>query len=172
MQINDEFLQGSGAVEQKILIDPQVCFCYFVIVVFFGLIIRLLLSFTKAHELKLGGLDKDKKLLSSEYAFCDAVIIAFFSKNKIDRKLSDYWLPFWIGIVELSILPVLINSKMYEAIGAWIAIKALGQWKRWTISRTVYNRFILGNLLEILFSYILYRMFLSPVSHCCCGMGF
>ena len=145
------------------MVDDQVILpnlnVYFFIWVFgFSVLIRLILCLTKAIECKQGGLDTKDKRLSEQLGFWKALGLSFISNSK-DENLDDYLLPSFIGLIELMILPILIYSNLYKVIGAWIAIKAFAQWKRWELSRTIYNRFVLGNLLVILFSFILYTKF-------------
>jgi hypothetical protein len=44
-------------------------------------------------------------------------------------------------------------------IGAWIAIKTASSWGGWHKTRTAYNRFLLGNILSLGASFLIYRIF-------------
>ena len=127
-------------------------------VIISSVLIRFILCLTKAFECKQGGLDKKEEKLSVKFGFWKAFGLSFVSSAR-HEALDDYLLPSVVGFFELMILPILMYSDAYEAIGAWITIKTLGQWKKWNTSRTTYNRFILGNLLVIFASFILYKNF-------------
>ena len=127
-------------------------------IVISSFVIRSILCLTKAIECAQGGLDTDKGSLSNNFGFWKALGLSFISSAR-SKNLDDYFLPLFVGIFELIILPILMYSNRYDVIGAWITIKTLGQWKKWGKSRTTYNRFILGNLLVILASFILYKNF-------------
>lgn len=150
----------------KELVVPDLSWLYFLSAFGFALLVRFLSALTRAYELIMGGLDEEDqsnkkgRKLSKEYKFWQVVKLSFMLGGKIDPKLNDYWLPFLIGLLELIILPTLMYSKLYEVIGVWIGLKTVGQWKKWEESRTIFNRFIFGNILVIFFSFLLYKFFI------------
>jgi hypothetical protein len=70
------------------------------------------------------------------------------------KNIQDYWLPTIIGFAELVSYPILIYQDQIVIIGGWLAIKTAGQWKGWKNSLTTFNRFLLGNILVLAFSYL------------------
>jgi len=74
---------------------------------------------------------------------------------------SDLWLPFVIGLCEAAVYPVLMHQDLYVVIGAWLGIKTAGTWRIWSTSPTAFNRFLLGNLAILAFSYFLLRGYVA-----------
>lgn len=74
--------------------------------------------------------------------------------------LPDYWHPFWLGFLELCAFPYFILGGKPDYIGAWIALKTLAQWKVWQNDRTVFNLFLIGQALVLIFSYIIVRQWM------------
>jgi hypothetical protein len=80
-----------------------------------------------------------------------------------DQHRANFWSPVIVGYVELTMYPLAIIWAHPEFIGAWLVIKVAGQWAGWqgtkdttngkhslSISRWRYNRFIVGNALNII----------------------
>ena len=146
-------------MEENSILWPSFKFWYLPLVLGFTLFIRFLLCFTKTIEIKLGGLDDASEKLSCKYGWRETTMKAFCNKFE-NEKVKDYFLPSIVGLIELCTFPILMYSNLYEYIGGWITLKTLGQWKMWAESRTIYNRFIIGNLLLVIFSYVLFKFFL------------
>jgi len=70
---------------------------------------------------------------------------------------SDYLHPFFVGILEAVIYPVLLASNHPAYVGAWIGLKTLAQASAWTKDRNTYQRFLIGNALVVIGSYLLSR---------------
>jgi hypothetical protein len=67
-------------------------------------------------------------------------------------RISDYWFPFILGLIELYSFPVLMATGAWTVIGAWLGFKTVAQWKRWGDDRITFNRFLIGNALVVLSS--------------------
>jgi hypothetical protein len=76
-----------------------------------------------------------------------------FGSNPLEN--DDYWHPFVLGCMELVALPVLMVMGAWNFVGAWVAFKALGNWKVWTERRSPFNRFLICNLAMLLLSFLL-----------------
>ena len=115
------------------------------------LIIRLILTFFKAHAIKNGEADNTSD--SNEKKWRNEKLLTIFSasfwSNGKDIRIDDYWLPVLIGLSELAVYPCLMVHGYWTAIGAWIVIKTASQWGGWQKTRTAYNRFLLGNILSL-----------------------
>ena len=72
--------------------------------------------------------------------------------------VPDFWHPFILGFLELLAYPVLLKTHAWSFIGAWLGFKALAQWKGWGESRPAYNRFLIGNAIVLLLSFLLVRL--------------
>ena len=70
---------------------------------------------------------------------------------------SDYWHPFVTGSIEAVIYPVLLVSNLPEYIGAWVGLKTVAQLPAWKKDRNTYQRFLIGNALIVVGSYLLSR---------------
>lgn len=77
------------------------------------------------------------------------------------RASSDFWIPFFLGSLELSAYPILITTGALSVIGAWIGFKALAQWSTWQKHRFTFNRFLLGNALVVAISYWLSWLYVT-----------
>jgi hypothetical protein len=67
----------------------------------------------------------------------------------------DRLIPASLGIVELFIYPTAMRYGAWDYIGAWIALKSVAQWSRWTDKRAVFNRYLLGNAMVLIASYLI-----------------
>lgn len=72
---------------------------------------------------------------------------------------NDYWIPFWIGALELTVFPALLTAGKPDYIAGWLVLKTLPQWQKWTETRHVYNQFLIGSALVLVLSYFLARNF-------------
>ena len=78
-----------------------------------------------------------------------------------EGKRSDLTLPFWVGLLELLVYPLLLTApEGTTIIGAWIGFKTIAQWKRWTDDRVRFQRYFLGNALVIIASGVIWALFL------------
>ena len=87
-----------------------------------------------------------------------------------DEHRANFWSPVIVGYVELIMYPLAIIWAHPEFIGAWLVIKVAGQWAGWqgntdskekhplSISRWRYNRFIVGNALNIIVAVATYAI--------------
>ena len=113
------------------------------------LIVRFALSVFKAFSIKNGEhLENDEEQSEETKSLVKAFTSAFkgFTGHP---NIRDYWLPAMIGYAELASYPVLIVLGQPSIVGGWLAIKTAGQWRVWEKSRTAFNRFLVGNLLNI-----------------------
>jgi hypothetical protein len=134
---------------------------YLLYCVLVTLIVRAILCFFKALAIGSGEhLDGSERTSENETMFLRRFWMAFsgFSGHK---NVRDYWLPAIIGFCEAASYPVLIILNQNVIIGGWLAIKTAGQWKVWQSSRTAFNRFLVGNLLVLAFSYFWLLSYLS-----------
>jgi hypothetical protein len=75
----------------------------------------------------------------------------------------DRLIPLCIGVTELFIYPTAMHYGAWNYIGAWIALKTLPHWTRWTRKRAVFNRYLLGNALVLIASYLIAVCILGPM---------
>src|SRR5436189_1451219 len=137
---------------------------YFTTALLFALIVRFILCIFKslAHyngETINENDQFDKKLIDvrkkSRMFYFKKSFLGFNGEYKID----DYWLPYIIGSFELILFPLLYDNDQMKILGGWLAFKAIVNWATRN-SRTAYNRFLLGNMLVLLFSFIMYKCFI------------
>lgn len=142
----------------KIGINNPVVFLILVIV--YGLCIRLFLSMLRAF-------DVDSSPLSSIRSNTIEYFCGFYLSTETDH--SDHWLTFILGIIELSIYPILIVTHNWSFIGAWLGFKTVAQWGTWGKNRNTFNRFLIGNVIVLLVSYLLLTGFIF-INNCnCCA---
>jgi len=130
----------------------KLCCCIFWAIVF-AIVIRLILSAFKTLAVRGGELDREVE--GSKWKNKKHLFWYIFWSNAKDIKINDYWLSFIIGFSELLIYPILMIQDIWTPIGAWIAIKVAVTWGNWQKSRTIYNRFLVGNILSIIGSCII-----------------
>lgn len=123
-------------------------------IIAFTLLIRTIHTYFKAKAIAIGEIDDVKnqhEIKWEKKEFKDIFRSSFFSAGN-DVRIDDFWLPFIIGIFELSIYPFLMVNGFWTAIAAWVAIKTASSWGGWQKTRTAYNRFLVGNILSLLAS--------------------
>jgi len=99
----------------------------------------------------------ESKLEDSGLQFSDTFLSFFLGKGVEGNRSFDHFQTFFLGVMELSIFPILLIANKPEYIGGWLALKTLPQWNRWTEKRWIYNRFLLGNAFIIVLSYFIAR---------------
>lgn len=127
-----------------------------------ALIIRIILSLLKAAAIRQGEADEVDKEGDIIKRFShpggltrwEAIWQSFCSWAH-HKNIDDYGIPICIGIIELSLYPILMLADKWIVIGAWLGVKTATQWKGWRAGRTPYNRFLLGNILVIAISFFL-----------------
>jgi len=121
---------------------------YFVVVIGLSLVVRTALSLLKA-------LRRDPKT-----SFFSEFLANLKGFNKNPEK-ADYWYPFILGVFEFLTYPILMVTGNWQFIGAWLAFKTLAQWKHWGKNRPVFNRFLIGNALVLILSFLLLSGFVN-----------
>lgn len=134
--------------------------CFWIVAGIFTLLIRLILTIFKALAINNGEVDEPNLESWKNAGFKKVFLCSFFSNAK-DIRIDDYWLPVIIGLSELIIFPLFMAKGWFPAMGAWIAIKTASSWGGWQKTRTAYNRFLLGNILSLSASFILWTIFLN-----------
>jgi len=127
-------------------LNPSLC-GYFLLAVIGSLVVRFVTTLFAALE----------KNSEDSGSFFTTFKHFYLGKGSDENKSFDYFQTFVLGVMELSIFPVLLIANKPEYIGGWLVLKTLPQWNRWTEERWVYNRFLIGNALIIVFSYFLAR---------------
>jgi hypothetical protein len=72
----------------------------------------------------------------------------------LKREDGDYWHSFILGFIELAVYPVLMVTGSWTFIGAWLMFKTVGQWQAWKERRCPFNRFLIGNALVLIWSFL------------------
>jgi hypothetical protein len=116
-------------------------------------VIRLLISLLWAREVAT------KEPRSGDYW------LRYWNRIKLrDERDTDHAHPWVLGFLELVIVPVLIKAGFWAAIGAWFTFKTAGQWDQWKTSRHMFNRFLIGNALLIIFSWLIAGVLLESTA--------
>lgn len=71
---------------------------------------------------------------------------------------ADYWYTFILGFAELAFYPVLIKAAAWTAIGAWVGLKSVAQWKVWADDRATFNLFLIGTVGNLILAFALAPM--------------
>ena len=131
---------------------------YIGVVFLAGLVIRMIVTFFKAHAILQGEADYDGYIYPDKQCWCKAfgdTFVGFFHHRNID----DYWLSTLIGMAEMYFYPVFITQGRWDIIGGWLAVKTATAWRTWQMSRTPYSRFLFGNILAICASIVMIKIF-------------
>jgi hypothetical protein len=123
-----------------------------------SLLVRILSSLLKALEQYLRSLNADDS--PQKASFGQLFRTSFKGFGATDSGIDDYWFPFLIGWFELSLFPILMRSKAWEFIGAWLALKTLAQWETWNKNRPAFNRFLIGTAAVVTLSFLVARRIL------------
>jgi len=134
-----------------------------IIALVFGIVIRLILCYFKAlahfkGETNSNPTENEKKKRKSKRIYFKESFLSNSGKHEID----DHWLPYIIGVFELILFPLLYKYQQSEMMGAWLAFKALANWSTKN-SRTAYNRFLLGNILALFGSFVIWKCFIKVI---------
>lgn len=82
-------------------------------------------------------------------------------KKSINQQINrnsrgpEYWQPIAIGWVERVLYVTSIQLAKPEFIGIWLTLKIAAQWHRWSRrkdGRAIFNIFLIGNALSILYA--------------------
>jgi hypothetical protein len=73
--------------------------------------------------------------------------------NSRDEKTN--WFPCILGTLELIIYPVLMIANHWNFIGAWLGFKTIAQWSAWKEERHRFNKFLIVNIIVIVFAFLL-----------------
>jgi len=128
---------------------PQAYVIYGLSVIGLSVLIRVVLSALRASE-------HPKK---RRQAFID-ILHGFRSDSQIE---PDYWQPCLLGVLELSVYPILLASGKPEYIGAWLLFKTIPRFGSWEKHRNVYQRFLIGNALVLIVSFVLMGLFFARI---------
>ncbi|MBU0503342.1 MAG: hypothetical protein V1842_00605 [Candidatus Omnitrophota bacterium] len=150
----------------RLLPEGKFLFIWACLIILFSIVIRLILCIFKAIAIKQGEADykeeykeEDLYITFRDRRFGEIFQRLFFSCEG-DSHIDDYFLPTLVGAFELVLFPILLFRR-WDMIAFWITIKTAGNLGLRGKSRTSYNRFLFGNILVLMFSYILYIMFFS-----------
>lgn len=141
---------------QQLFCDTKIYHPYWFIflIIVFTLLIRTIHTYFKAKAIKNGEIDdvQNQSEIKWNQRELEDIFCSSFSSTGNDVRIDDYWLPFIIGIFELTIYPFLMVNGYWTAIAAWVAIKTASSWGGWQKTRTAYNRFLVGNILSLVAS--------------------
>jgi hypothetical protein len=128
-------------------------YCFVAMALFASLLVRLVSTSLKWIERKLisGDGSEDRPEPAAAGAELDhGWWPSFLGKGKNGDALHG----FWIGLLEFLGYPVILATGHLEAIGGWLALKALPPWKKWEVDRRAYVRFLICNLLVVGISFM------------------
>lgn len=134
----------SAGWERRLIDGWDYHYWFFLLIPLLALCVRFAMSMLRAWELSFKKDDKFRVLLCKSLRG-----IQYRPDGRIDEIQSDYLFTAIIGLFEIGAYPVLMVTGAWSVIGAWIAFKAVAQWKRWTEDRTTFIRFLIGTQLTL-----------------------
>jgi len=136
-------------------------------IILLTLLIRIILNLFKVSAIRQGEADIKadttndiEEKLFSKWGRWEVFWKSFCSWGH-HANIDDYGLPTMIGTIEMFIYSILISIGEWTFIGVLIGLKTAAQWTKWHKTRTVYNRFLLGNWLVIIASLFISISFLK-----------
>ena len=132
--------------------------CYVAAVLLFGAAIRLGHGFLRSlrHTYDWCGRLWTTTFLKI-WARC---VLGFGDRARRDIR-PDYLYSFFLGLLELGVYPVLMATSSGEAIGGWVTLKTVAQWKVWADDRTTFNLFLITNAAILLIAYLFLKPFVA-----------
>ncbi len=133
----------------KAYIEHLYCFAFLALGLSFG--VRVVLAILKCYELAV---------VSSSAGFWTCfirVIAGLPAKSGASgaEEKGEYLSSFLLGFLEFLIYPVLMAAGLWTYIGAWVAFKTAAQYRHWGESRSMFNRFLAGNALVLILSFLI-----------------
>ena len=132
-------------------------FCkYLIFALCLTVVVRLVLVLLRSYRAAMA--PGDKQLMF--WSICVRMIVGLDPDKSASKEkdTGDYLAPFFVGFLELLSYPVLIAANLPEYVGAWIGLKTIALYFRWKNDRTLFNTFLVGNALIIIFSWYLSGM--------------
>lgn len=126
---------------------------YLIFAVLLSLLVRIISSLLRSLEIKYAS-------ANNQPAYFRLVWQSFLGLGP-DPLRNDLWFPFILGIIEFACYPILMVTGSWLVIGAWLTLKTLPQWKHWAEMRHPFNRFLIGNTIVIILSFLIMIKFVS-----------
>ncbi len=127
------------------ILNVKLSFCYWLFAFVAPLIIRVITSAFVAWRLSKGAPRETwltRKFWSGQW------FDVFKGWDTRDEIPADYWLPYFIGVLEMLAYPLLIWNNEPAVIGAWLALKTADRLRYADQEkRGLYNRYLLANAL-------------------------
>lgn len=135
-------------------------FFYFVVVLIVSILLRVFLCWLRAWQDNYDPLPPQN---DSEKVKCKATnpnnkgnCKNFWARFKgFSGNNPDLLFPTILGTFELFVYPILMQVDAWRFIGAWLIFKTLPHWGQWEKNRSTYNRFLIGNALTLILSFII-----------------
>jgi len=120
------------------------------------LAVRIVLSFLRAR------IAKDGIRKSFAALFWGEKLIERINPQDDEEKKKywepDYWLPYLIGLFEVSSFAIMMGINKPNYIAAWIGLKTIAQWKSWLDDRVIFNLFLLGQALVLVIAFFAMKL--------------
>lgn len=81
-------------------------------------------------------------------------------------KRENLYPPAIIGLLESMMYPIFFLADKPEYIGAWVALKVAGGWKKWQDTdegRRRFNKFLIGNAFTVAVAFVTYGIIFSSI---------
>jgi len=72
--------------------------------------------------------------------------------------MANPWTAAYVGIVERILFLAALQFEIPEFIGFWLALKVAGQWNRWADRRKIFQVFLIGSGLSILYALVGFKI--------------
>ena len=124
--------------------------CYALLAFGLSIAVRVVLALLKCYELAVAG----SVGFWSSFGRILIGLPASTASSGPEAK-GEYLTSLLVGVLEFLIYPVLMAAGAWTYVGAWVAFKTVAQYKHWGESRSMFNRFLVGNALVLLLTFII-----------------
>lgn len=90
-------------------------------------------------------------VVGAAYALVVGMAVGFVIAKLRAKRRRRRWYSASASVVERSIYFVAVATGQYVLAAGWIALKAAGSWNTWSKKAGVFNRFMLGTGLSLLY---------------------
>jgi hypothetical protein len=116
----------------------------------FASLIRVVLSLVRAYKAR----NTPETLAHRRFWFAYGYYLRGLDPCRTSsRDYGEYFASFLVGFIELLAFPVMFVLGLDTYIGAWIGLKTISIYFRWSGDRVVFNLFLAGNAATVVLSW-------------------
>lgn len=75
-----------------------------------------------------------------------------------EYHMANPWTAAYVGIIERILYVASLQLQSAEFIGLWLGIKVAGGWARWSENRKIFQVFLMGNGLSVMYAAVGFKL--------------